>query len=46
MAQGASTPIEVRVAGKNMADIKSYATALTEKLRKIDFLGMFRLPNP
>ena len=34
MAQGASTPIEVRVAGKNMEDIKSYATALTEKLQK------------
>ncbi len=38
MAQGASTPIEVRVAGKKMEDIKSYATALMEKLRKIVFL--------
>ena len=28
MAQGASTPIEVRVAGKNMEDIESYADRL------------------
>ena len=37
MAQGASTPIEVRVAGKNMTDIKTYATALVEKLKKNRF---------
>ena len=28
MAQGASTPIEVSVAGKNMRDIESYAERL------------------
>ena len=46
MAQGASTPIEVRVAGKNMEDIKSYATALTEKLRKVDFLRDVQIVQP
>ena len=46
MAQGASTPIEVRVAGKNMEDIKSYATALTEKLRKIEFLRDVQIVQP
>jgi multidrug efflux pump subunit AcrB len=46
MAQGASTPIEVRVAGKNMKDIKSYATALTQKLRKVDFLRDVQIVQP
>jgi multidrug efflux pump subunit AcrB len=46
MAQGASTPIEVRVAGKNMEDIKSYAGALTEKLKHIDFLRDVQIAQP
>jgi len=46
MAQGASTPIEVRVAGKNMEDIKSYATSLMEKLRKVDFLRDVQIAQP
>ena len=46
MAQGASTPIEVRVAGKNMTDIKTYATTLTEKLKKIDFLRDVQITQP
>jgi multidrug efflux pump subunit AcrB len=46
MAQGASTPIEVRVAGKNMEDIKSYATALMEKLRKVGFLRDVQIAQP
>ncbi|HEY2649085.1 MAG TPA: efflux RND transporter permease subunit [Puia sp.] len=46
MAQGASTPIEVRVAGKNMDDIKSYAMALTYKLKKIDFLRDVQIAQP
>jgi multidrug efflux pump subunit AcrB len=46
MAQGASTPIEVRVAGKNMEDIKSYANALMEKLRKIEFLRDVQIAQP
>ena len=35
MAQGASTPIEVRVAGKNFDELKSYATKLVDSLKKI-----------
>jgi multidrug efflux pump subunit AcrB len=46
MAQGSSTPIEVRVAGKNMNDIKSYAIRLTEKLKKIDFLRDVQIAQP
>jgi len=46
MAQGASTPIEVRVAGKNMADIKTYASALTEKLKQYDFLRDVQIIQP
>jgi multidrug efflux pump subunit AcrB len=46
MAQGASTPIEVRVAGKNMADIKSYATKLTGKLQHISFLRDVQIAQP
>jgi multidrug efflux pump subunit AcrB len=46
MAQGASTPIEVRVAGKDMADIKTYALALVAKLQKIDFLRDVQIAQP
>jgi len=46
MAQGASTPIEVRVAGKSMSDIKSYALALQEKLKQIDFLRDVQIAQP
>ncbi len=46
MAQGASTPIEVRVAGKNMTDIKNYATTLTEKLKAISFLRDVQIAQP
>ena len=46
MAQGASTPIEVRVAGKNMADIKSYATSINGKIAKIKFLRDVQIAQP
>jgi multidrug efflux pump subunit AcrB len=46
MAQGASTPIEVRVAGKSMTDIRNYATELMEKLKKIDFLRDVQIAQP
>ena len=46
MAQGASTPIEVRVAGKNMAEIETYATTLVAKLREIDFLRDVQIAQP
>src|SRR5258708_1599707 len=46
MAQGASTPIEVRVAGKNMGDIKNYALKLTEKMKAIAFLRDVQIAQP
>ncbi len=46
MAQGASTPIEVRVAGKNMADIKGYATRLTSRLKSVPFLRDVQIAQP
>ncbi len=46
MAQGASTPIEVRVAGKNMADIKGYATRLAAKLESVPFLRDVQIAQP
>jgi multidrug efflux pump subunit AcrB len=46
MAQGASTPIEVRVAGKNMDDIKSYASRLVDKLKQISYLRDVQISQP
>jgi multidrug efflux pump subunit AcrB len=46
MAQGASTPIEVRIAGKNMEDIKSYAERLVDKLKPISFLRDVQIAQP
>jgi multidrug efflux pump subunit AcrB len=46
MAQGASTPIEVRVAGKSMDDIKSYAEKLVTKLKEVPFLRDVQIPQP
>jgi len=46
MAQGASTPIEVRVAGKNMEDIKRYSSKLVEKLKEVPFLRDVQVAQP
>lgn len=46
MAQGASTPIEVRIAGKNMGDIQSYAAKLLANMRQIDFLRDVQIAQP
>ena len=46
MAQGASTPIEVRVAGKNFKDIKSYAENLVSSLKKITYLRDVQIAQP
>jgi len=46
MAQGASTPIEVRVAGKNMDDIKSYAEKLRESLQQVAYLRDVQIAQP
>ncbi len=46
MAQGASTPIEVRIAGKNINDIKTYSAKLLEKLKSISFLRDLQIAQP
>jgi len=46
LAQGASTPIEVRVAAKNMQDIQTYANALLTKMKAIPFLRDVQIAQP
>ncbi len=46
MAQGASTPIEVRVAGKSMNDIETYGRRLVEALQEVPFLRDVQIAQP
>ncbi|HTY10273.1 MAG TPA: efflux RND transporter permease subunit [Bacteroidota bacterium] len=46
MSQGASTPIEVRVAGKNMGDIETYAGRLRRKLSDVPYLRDVQIQQP
>jgi multidrug efflux pump subunit AcrB len=46
MAQGASTPIEVRVAGKNMNDIENYADRGIANMKAIPFLRDIQIAEP
>ncbi|PUZ29453.1 acriflavin resistance protein [Chitinophaga parva] len=46
MAQGASTPIEVRVAGKSMADIKSFAAKVLQHMQAVPFLRDVQIAQP
>jgi multidrug efflux pump subunit AcrB len=46
MSQGASTPIEVRVAGRDMQQIGSYAGKLMDRLGKISFLRDVQIAQP
>jgi multidrug efflux pump subunit AcrB len=46
MAQGASTPIEVRIAGKNMNDIENYSSKLLDKMKTIPFLRDVQIAQP
>lgn len=46
MAQGASTPIEVRIAGKNFKDIENYSERLVDSLKKIDYLRDVQIVQP
>ncbi len=46
MAQGANNPIEVRVAGKNMADINTYSSKLLSKMKEIPFLRDVQIAQP
>lgn len=46
MSQGASTPIEVQVAGKNLTDGQTYARRLLDQLRQISYLRDLRIKQP
>lgn len=46
MSQGAATPIEVRVAGKDMGQIETYANTLVNKLKKISYLRDVQIAQP
>ena len=46
MAQGASTPIEVRIAGKNISDIRDYSSQLLKKLQTVPFLRDVQIAQP
>jgi multidrug efflux pump subunit AcrB len=46
MSQGASNPIEVRVAGKDMAQIENYADKLVGKLKRISYLRDVQIQQP
>lgn len=46
MSQGAATPIEVRVAGKDMTQIESYANKVIDKLKHISYLRDVQIVQP
>lgn len=46
MAQGAATPIEIRVAGKDLGEIKTYAERLRDSLQKIPYLRDVQIAQP
>ena len=46
MSQGAQTPIEVRVAGKDMKQIETYANRLVASMKKISFLRDVIIQQP
>lgn len=46
MSQGASTPIEIRVAGKDMAQIEGYANKVLTKLKNIPYLRDVQIVQP
>ena len=46
MSQGASTPVEIRVAGKDMHDIEQYAAKIMDSLRAIPYLRDVQIAQP
>ncbi len=46
MSQGASTPIEVRVAGRDMRQIGGYAARLVSRLQEVSFLRDVQIAQP
>ncbi|HTI60689.1 efflux RND transporter permease subunit [Mucilaginibacter sp.] len=46
MSQGASTPIEIRVAGKDMDQIETYANKIVAKMQKVSYLRDVQIAQP
>lgn len=46
MSQGASTPIEVRVSGREIKDIEDYSNKIVTKLKSISFLRDVQIAQP
>ena len=46
MSQGASTPIEIRVAGKDMNQIEIYADKVVDKMKKVSYLRDVQIAQP
>ncbi|WP_317127855.1 efflux RND transporter permease subunit [Mucilaginibacter terrenus] len=46
MSQGAATPIEIRVAGKDMTQIEAYANKAVAKLKQISYLRDVQIVQP
>jgi multidrug efflux pump subunit AcrB len=46
MSQGAATPIEVRVAAKNISDLASYSGRLVAKLKQVPYLRDVQVAQP
>ncbi len=46
MSQGAATPIEVQVAGKDMRQIADYANKLTTEMKQVPFLRDVQIQQP
>lgn len=46
MSQGASTPIEVRVSGREIKDIEDYSNKIVSKLKAIPFLRDVQIAQP
>jgi multidrug efflux pump subunit AcrB len=46
MSQGAATPIEVRVAGKDMKQIESFAGRLVDRLKQVPYLRDVQIAQP
>ncbi|AYL98107.1 efflux RND transporter permease subunit [Mucilaginibacter celer] len=46
MSQGASTPIQVQVAGKNMQQIQDYANKVLSRLKQIPYLRDVQIDQP
>jgi len=46
MSQGAATPVEIEVGGKNMQEIEDYANRLVAELKKVPFMRDVQIEQP